>query len=194
MPGKTSHGRASRSVALGSGANVGQYSAMPLLEKPFYRYDLTVEIPATEAAVLVDALAGERISIKDRLGWETVKDQIERDQRLSIEVIADDAWPDFERDIQTLSVYLSEAISGREVHVAPGGEQPYLRGWIILGRRGETARIALALAWDDDANMLVDLGIDRADLEARQADLPAWVKDALGPELRAHPGSRPAAT
>ena len=83
-------------------------------------------------------------------------------------------------------MYLSEAISGREVHVAPGGEQPYLRGWIILGRRGETARVALSLAWDDDANMLVDLGIDRADLEARKADLPAWVKDALGPQLRAH--------
>lgn len=158
---------------------------MPLLERPFYRYDLAVEIPATETAVLVDALAGERITLKDRLGWESLKAQIETEQRITIQVISDDAWPDFERDIQTLSVYLSEPVSGREVHVFPDGDRPDLRGWIILGRRGETARIPLSLGWDEDQNMLVDRGIDRDDVERRWNDLPTWVKDALGPEIRA---------
>jgi hypothetical protein len=158
---------------------------MPLLEKPFYRYDLRVDVPPTEVAVLVDALAGERFTVKDRLGWDSLKEQIEREHRITIEVLSDEAWADFERDIQTLSVYLSEPISGREVHVAPSGDQPDLRGWIILGRRGETARIPLSLGWDEDANMLVDHGLDRVALERHWSELPAWVKDALGPEIRA---------
>lgn len=161
---------------------------MPLLERPFHRYDLSVDVPATEAAVLVDALAGERFTIKDRLGWATLKDQIEREQRIFIEVISDNAWPDFERDIQTLSVYLSEPISGREVYVSPGGDAPLLKGWIILGRRGETARIQLDIDWDEDANMLVDRGVDRAEIGPRWNDLPPWVKDALGPEIRGERG------
>ena len=72
---------------------------MPLLERPFYRYDLTVDVPATEAAVLVDALAGEQLSLKTRLGWESLKAQIETEHRITIQVLADDAWPEFERDI-----------------------------------------------------------------------------------------------
>ncbi len=158
---------------------------MPLPEKPFYRYELRVDIPATEAAVLIDALAGERFTIKDRLGWETLKDQLERDHRISFELVSDEAWPDLERDIQTLSVYLSESISGREAHVAPRGDQVDLQGWIILGRRGETARIPLSLGWDEDASRFVDKGLDREALEPRWNELPAWVKDALGPEIRA---------
>jgi len=170
---------------LGRRANRDNTPVMPLLEKPFYRYDLRVDVPATEAAVLVDALAGERFTVKDRLGWATLKDQLEVEHRIAIEVLSDDAWPDFERDIQTLSVYLSEPISGREVHVSPNGDRPDLRGWIILGRRGETARIPLSLGWDEDANMLVDKGLDREVLEPQWDELPAWVKDALGPEIRA---------
>jgi hypothetical protein len=158
---------------------------MQLLEKPFYRYDLRVDIPPTEVAVLVDALAGERFTVKDRLGWATLKDQIEREQRITIEVLADYAWPDFERDIQTLSVYLSEPISGREVHVSPNGDVPDVRGWILLGRRGESARIPLALGWNEDENMLIDKGLDQKALEPLWEELPAWVKDALGPEIRA---------
>lgn len=158
---------------------------MPLLEKPFYRYDLNVDVPATEAAVLVDALEGEPLSLKTRLGWPTVKAQIEQDQRIAVEILADDAWPDFENDIRAISTYLSEPISGREVYVAPGGEEPMLEGWLVVGKRGETARVPLALAWDEDQNMLVDRGVDREVLAPRWDELPSWVKDAIGPELRA---------
>lgn len=158
---------------------------MPLLEKPFYRYDLNVDIPATEAAVLVDALEGERLSIKTRLGWPSIKAQIEQEQRISVEVISDDAWPDFENDIRAISVYLAEPISGRQVYVAPGGEQPLLEGWLVVGKRGETARVPLSLAWDEEQNMLVDLGVDHAEIEPRWEELPEWVKSAVRRQARA---------
>jgi hypothetical protein len=158
---------------------------MTLLEKPFYRYDLKVDVPATEVAVLVDALEGERLSIKTRLGWPTIKAQLELEQRITVQVISDESWPDFENDIRAISVYLSEPITGREVYVAPGGDAPMLEGWLIVGRRGDSARVPLVLAWDEDQNMLVDRGVDRAELEPRWDDLPDWVKDAIGPELRA---------
>ncbi len=158
---------------------------MPLLEKPFHRYDLDIDVPATEVAVLVDAMEGEQLSMKTRVGWTTLKSQLEKDQRITVQVLSDDAWPDFENDIRTLSNYLSEPITGRDVYVAPGGEAPFLQGWLVLGRRGETARVPLLLQWDEDANALVDRGVDQASLEPQWSELPAWVRDALGPEIRA---------
>lgn len=157
---------------------------MPLLEKPFYRYDLDVEVPATEVAVLVDALEGEQMSLKARIGWEKLKGQLEADQRITVGRLSDEAWADFESDIRALSVYLSEPISGREVYAEPGEDQPTLMGWLILGRRGETARVPLALGWNEDENALVDNGLDKAQLEKLWDELPAWVRDALGPERR----------
>lgn len=158
---------------------------MPLLERPFHRYDLNVEVPATEVAVLVDAMEGERLSMKTRVGWPALKEQLEKDQRITIEVLSDESWPDFENDIRALSNYLSEPITGREVYVEPGGEQPFLQGWLVIGRRGETARVPLKLGWDEDANALLDEGVDRSNLDAPWESLPAWVKDAAGPEVRA---------
>jgi hypothetical protein len=158
---------------------------MALLEKPFFRYDLQVEVPATEVRVLVDALEGEPLSLKTRLGWPSIKAQIELDQRITAEILADDPWPDFENDLRAISVYLAEPISGREVYVAPGGEEPMLEGWLVVARRGDSARVPLALEWDEDQNMLVDRGVDRAALEPRWEELPDWVKRAIGPGLRA---------
>jgi hypothetical protein len=158
---------------------------MPLLEKPFHRYDLDVEVPATEVAVLVDAMEGERLSMKTRVGWPSLKEQLEKEQRITVQVLSDDAWPDFENDICALSRYLSEPITGRDVYVEPGEDAPFLQGWLVIGRRGETARVPLLLTWDEDANALVDRGVDKANLEPKWAELPAWVRDALGPAIRA---------
>jgi hypothetical protein len=158
---------------------------MPLLEKPFHRYDLNVEVPPTEASVLVDALDGEPLSLKNRLGPAALRSQIETEQRIHVQVLSDDAWPDFENDIRTLSVYLSEPISGREVYVEPGDPEPVLRGWLVLGRRGESARVPLRLVWNEDANALEDRGVDHDSLNPPWEELPAWVRDALGPERRA---------
>jgi hypothetical protein len=149
---------------------------MPL--KPFYRYDLKVEIPATEVAVLVDALEGEYLALRAWLGEDELRRQIE-EQALDIEVVSSERCPEFQRDIEALSVYLSEQISGREIHVEPGPVEPLFKGWAILGRRGETERIALDLAWDPDNQVLVNRGVDESEAQRRWKDLPEWVRSSL---------------
>jgi hypothetical protein len=146
--------------------------------KPFHRYALAVEIPATEVAILADALDGERFSLGDRLGSEELAKQLE-EQLLHVELQSEAAWPEFQKDIETLSVYLSEPISGREFHVEPGGETPRLEGWLILGNRGETERIALDLAWNPESGELVDRGIDERQLQGQLPSLPDWARNML---------------
>jgi hypothetical protein len=145
----------------------------------FYAYDLKVEIPATEVAVLVDALDGEAFSLRDRLGKDELRRQLE-DQEIRVDVVSDDRWPELQRDIETLSTYLSEPISGREIHVEPSPEgPPRLTGWVILGRRGQTERLALDVAWDAEAQGLVDRGIDMDEARKRWKELPEWVRSSL---------------
>ena len=98
---------------------------------------------------------------------------------LELDVRSDECWPDFQRDIETLSAFLSEPISGREVRVEPGPGEPLLKGWVILGRRGETERVALALAWDAGAQALVIRGIDMREARRRWPELPEWVRSSL---------------
>jgi hypothetical protein len=151
---------------------------MPQPIKPFYRYHLVVEIPATEVAVLVDALDGEELSLRERIGKEELRRQLE-EQRIELDVQADDGWPDFQREIGALSSYLSEPISGREIHVEPGPGGPLFNGWVILGRRGETERLALDLGWSPEAQDLVDRGIDVVRARKRWKELPEWVRSRL---------------
>lgn len=152
---------------------------MPLLEKPFYRYDLRVDIGEAQIPALVRALEGEQLSLKTRFGWPSLKSQIEDERRIAVEILADDPWPDFENDLRTLSGHLPEPLVGREVFVSPAGEAPILEGWLIAASGGETARLPLALAWDEDQNMLVDQGVDYGALETPWDDVPAWVKAAI---------------
>jgi hypothetical protein len=146
--------------------------------KPFYRYELKVEIPPTEVAVLVDALAGEEFSVRERLGKDELRRQLEAHE-LAISVLSDERWSEFQRDIQTLSVYLSEPISGREFYVEPGPAEPLLKGWVILARRGASERLALDLAWDAEAQALVDHGIDKKEARRRWKELPEWIRSSL---------------
>jgi hypothetical protein len=146
--------------------------------KPFYRYDLEVEIPATEVAVLVDALEGDDFSLRERIGKDELRRQLEA-QQIRIEAASPDRWPDFQRDVGTLSAYLSEPIAGREIHVEPGAGGPLLEGWAILGRRGETARVALDLAWDAGKEAPVERGLDEAYARRHWDELPEWVRSSL---------------
>ena len=145
---------------------------------PFYRYQLDVEIPATEVAVLVDALEGEAFSLRERIGKDKLRRQLEG-QQIHLDERSDERWPDFQRDLETLSAYLSEPISGRETCVVPGPGEPSLEGWVILGRRGETERLALDLAWDADAQAVVDRGTDLKEARRRWKELPEWVRSSL---------------
>lgn len=154
-------------------------------EKPFYRYHLDVEVPATEVAVLVDAMEGEPLSMKARVGWTTLKNQLVTDQRITVDMLGDEAWADFENDIRILSNYLSEPIVGREVYVEPGEDRPLMQGWLVIGYRGETARVPLSFSWSRRALAFVDHGVAKNELDPPWDELPPWVKDAIGPELRA---------
>lgn len=151
---------------------------MPTPTKPFYRYELKVEIPPTEVAVLVDALSGEEFSVRERLGKDELRRQLEAHE-LAMTVVSDERWPEFQRDIETLSVYLSEPISGREFYVEPGPAEPLLKGWVILARRGVSERLALDLAWDADAQALVDRGIDKNEAHRRWKELPEWIRSSF---------------
>ena len=151
---------------------------MPMPIQPFYRYQLEVDIPATEVAVLVDALEGEAFSLRERIGKEELRRQLE-EQQIKVDLHSDQLLPSFQRDIETLSAYLSEPISGRETHVVPGPGEPLPKGWVILGRRGETARLALDLAWDTGAQAVVDHGVDMEEAHRRWKDLPEWVRSLL---------------
>jgi hypothetical protein len=151
---------------------------MAMSVKPFYRYQLDVDIPATEVAVLIDALAGEEFSLRERIGKEELLRQVE-EQQIKLDVRSDERWPDFQRDVETLSAYLSEPISGREIRIEPGPGEPLLEGWVLLGRRGETERLALDLAWDADAQTFVDRGVDMREARRRWKELPDWVRSSL---------------
>jgi hypothetical protein len=152
------------------------------IDPPFYRYDLDVEIPATEVAVLVDALDGEVFSLRERLGEDELHRQL-TEQRIRVEAISDERWPEFERDIATLSAYLSEPIAGREVRVEPGPDGPRIEGRRILGFRGEAQHVALDLAWDGAARAPVERGVDGTDARNRWPDLPEWARSSLARSL-----------
>lgn len=159
--------------------------------KPFFCYDLRVDVPATEVAVLADALEDDAISLRERIGAEELSRQL-AEQHIEVDARTDERWPDFQRDVGTLSAYLSEPISGREIRVEPGPGGPEIDGWLILGRRGETERLALDLAWDAEARSLVDLGVDVNDVHRRWSELPGWVRSSLanqgvGPRGDEHP-------
>jgi hypothetical protein len=143
-----------------------------------YRYDLRVEIPATDVGVLVDALDDETFTLRSFLGAKELERRI-REQELVVEVTTEERWPSFDKDIEILSVYLSQYIIGREIVIEPTQGAPRLQGFLIVGRRGETERVELELRWDADEEAVVDEGEDVARLAARWSTLPEWLKASM---------------
>jgi hypothetical protein len=151
-----------------------------------YRYLLDVEIPATEVAVILDALeesaggGGEAFGLRDRLGAAELRRQIEA-QRIHVDARSATAWPDFQRDIETLSTYLSEPIAGHELRLerGAGGEAPVASGAVILARRGKVQHVPLRVAWDADQNELTEQGVLAEPASAAWTGLPDWVRGWL---------------
>lgn len=143
-----------------------------------YRYDLRVEIPATDVGVLVDALEDETFTLRSFLGAKELERRI-REQELVVDVTTEERWPSFDKDIEILSVYLSQYIIGREIVIEPTQGAPRLQGWLIVGRRGETERVDLDLRWDAAEEAVVDEGEDVAKLAARWEALPEWLKSSM---------------
>ena len=147
---------------------------MSFLPKPFYRYDLDLELPALKPGA-PDPVADLALDFRDRLGEEEFKKQLAARQ-LSIEVISDESWGAFEQDIQSLSGVLTGLVSGRAMYIEPGEVSPVLKGWCVLGVRGQLERLSLDLGWNDDEEQIVDGGVDAAEAIARWEELPTWVR------------------
>jgi hypothetical protein len=143
-----------------------------------YRYDLRVEIPATDVGVLVDALEDEAFTLRTFLGAKELERRI-REQELVVAVTTEERWPSFDKDVEILSVYLSQYIIGREILITPTLGAPKLEGWLVVGRRGETERVDLDLRWDADEEAVVDEGEDVPKLAARWQALPEWLKSSM---------------
>jgi hypothetical protein len=146
--------------------------------KPTYRYELHVEVPPTEAAVLSDALEGEDLSLRDRLGEPVFRAQLAAEE-IAIDEVVEAPWVEFAHDIEVLSTYLSVLIRGREIIVSHEGGATLVSGALFLGRRGELVRLPLSLSWDASHEKVVDHGVDEA--AARKLDdLPDWVAGSPG--------------
>lgn len=143
-----------------------------------YRYDLKVEIPATDVAVLVDALEDEAFTLRKFLGAQVLERQL-REQELVVAATTEERWPGFDKDVELLSVYLSDYVIGREMIIEPTQGAPRLEGWLVVGRRGETARVDLDLRWDAEEEAVVDEGEDVPKLAARWSTLPEWLKSSM---------------
>ena len=150
-----------------------------------YRYLLDVEIPATEVAVILDALeesaggGGEAFGLRDRFGAAELRRQIEA-QRIHVNARSATAWPDFQRDIETLSTYLSEPIAGHELRLeTPVDAPPVASGAVIVARRGTVQHVPLRVAWDADQNELTVQGVLAEPASAGWTGLPDWVRDWL---------------
>jgi hypothetical protein len=138
-----------------------------------WRYLLKVHIPGTEAAILRDALDGEAFGLRDRLGADELERQIEGFE-LAVDRMAGARWDDFAHDIEVLSLYLTDDVSGIEIQV---GEE--LRGWRLIGHRGEVVRLEIEVAWDE-SGQVVELGSEIvAALAKRWSELPDWIKEGM---------------
>jgi len=158
-----------------------------MTQEPHYWYKLDVDIEPTDRGTLNDALEDEPFDIGERLGRSQLTRSI-NEGRLEFEAMSVERLEGFERDIGVLSVYLSQYIVGREVLVRPTQGAPILKGWMIVGRLGETVRLELDLLWDPHAEKLIDRGVDEADVATRWSELPEWARTALRldhPKLRA---------
>lgn len=145
---------------------------------PYWEYHLEVEIDSDDVGTLCDALPDERLVLTDLLGWDELERRI-RSGRLVYDVRHDGRLPEIEEDVRVFSIYLSQYIVAREYQVEPTQGAPVLRGWKIVGRLGETARLELDLAWDVRAQAVVDRDEDVRAAARRWADLPPWLQDAL---------------
>src|SRR5579859_4596553 len=127
---------------------------------------------------MVDALEDEPFEIGERIS-KTELGRSLQDGRLLFEAMSVERLAHFERDVGMLSVYLSQYIIGREVFVRPTQGAPILKGWMIVGRQGETVRLELDLLWDAGDEKLIDRGVDEEEAAKRWGELPEWARTAL---------------
>jgi hypothetical protein len=148
---------------------------------------LRVEIEPTERETIASALEDEPFELGERVGRAAIERQLD-EGTLSFEVSTVERLEHFERDVGMLSIYLPQYVIGKEVFVRPTKGAPILDGWMVVGRSGESVRLALDVRWDANHEQIMDDGPDVRALEKRWDELPEWVRDAMRlkhPRLRA---------
>jgi hypothetical protein len=143
-----------------------------------FRYLLSVEIHPTDAAVLRDALEDEPFGLKKRMGAAALNRQIDAFE-ISVDTVSTERWEDFDKDIEILSVYLSEYIEGTEIEIEDTAGAPVLHAWKIVGRRGEVIRLEREVQWDAKESAIVIGEEALKPLEKRWKSLPEWVRDGM---------------
>lgn len=131
--------------------------AEPADLKPRWHYLLDVHVPGTEAAILLDALAGEPFGLRDRLGSEELERQI-AEFELHVDRVSEKRWEDFEHDIEILSLYLTPNVEGTEIRIEDGKGGPSVQAWRIVAKSGEAVRLELEVRWDPEQQAILTGG------------------------------------
>jgi len=163
---------------------------MGIDDGPHYRYELRVAVEPTDRGTLVDALEDEPFVIGELIGLPEVFRRIGEGE-LYFEAKSLERIERFDRDIEVLSVYLSQYVIGREYHVRPTLGAPIVEGWKVIGRAGEVARLLLDFRHrktQEHQEDEIERDEDMEDMIERWATLPIWIRDAMRikyPRLRA---------
>lgn len=163
---------------------------MRIEDEPHYRYQLRVPIEPTDQGTLIDALEDEPSVLVERLGRAEINRRI-KEGELTFEARSIEKIEAFDRDIEILSVYLSQYIIGREWFVRPTRGADIVQGWKVVGRSGEVVRLLLDFRYrpnDQDQEEGIERDEDLEDLIERWSGLPTWIRDAMRikyPRLRA---------
>ncbi len=150
----------------------------PPSQQPYFLYRLHVDIEPTDAPVLRDALEDEPFGLRYRIGQHALNRQLS-EYELSVNAHSSQRWDDFDKDIEVLSVYLSQYIVGYEMQVRPTAGAPLLDGWKVVGCRGEVVRLLIGLEWNAREEQVVIHQEDIADLTKRWEQLPEWLRNAM---------------
>lgn len=141
-----------------------------------YRYLVHIDVPATHAAVLRDALQDEPLSMGSVLGAEELQRQLD-ELTISIDVVRDARWDELDSDIEILSTYLAAPVLATEVAVGPD-----VHAWRLIGRAGEVVRVKLDVARDADGTIDIR-GENLEGLAMQLPTLPRWAQSLLAQRL-----------
>jgi hypothetical protein len=153
-----------------------------------FHYLFEHEVDGSDAEHLIDALEDEEFPIREELGERAMVHAI-REGLLSFDRESDQQLHWFPKCLETLSVHLSEYITGLEI--AEGRNQAGIRVEIeirkYVARRGEVIAVPLDHQVDIKTGEIDPLSENLAYLTANWNTLPRWAQDAYRlkfPELR----------
>lgn len=146
--------------------------------KHHYRYRMQVDVEPVDARMLRDALEDEPFGLRERYGMAEIERQI-TDFELVVDTSSMERWDDFQSDLEILSVYLSQYVTGHEIEVVPTRGAPLLKAWKLVACRGESVRLDCDVLWDPREGRVDLHGENLEAVVDRWSDLPEWLRNAL---------------